>query len=493
MHRPAYLVCAIVGTCLTPHVDAQVEWTFLGDPQFYSSGAQVYVELPNGSVIGSFGQDTAPQEGTTDLLELSALGEPNVHVVDFDPAWHRLNPWTLKNENGYDLWVKPYSVDFEALGWGHMTLNEQFEVVDQTLITYPDNPQYAGVRLQASNGDVVFGGTGHYLGEPPTQTSFLLLERYTQDGELVVRRYHPSVGGVIRQIVETPEGYAIAFFNFGGFGPSGFGKVLRFDPAFNYLGGYALPDVNGNPSTAGQDSLLFTTGLYSMPSGNCIVAGYHDALDVPVWHAALMKLDMYGNFLGSIAPAPQNIRSESVQTIGLRALSDSTLLWCYYESDVNGEIASRYQIAVVDTNLNIVRNTTFHTGYPETAIDLFEVLPTSDGGYVISGTTAPIPVTTGIAYVAKINGSTGVVERLGPPSVALYPNPGTSFTVLWNEPALAGSTLHMYDAQGRSVERTMLRTDRTAVDAAAWSSGLYHYRITDRIGNVVQHGKWVRE
>jgi len=493
MARWEYWVLAFVGQCFSIHVEAQVEWTFQGNQQLYSSGAQVYFELPDGSVLGSFGQDTAPYEGTTDLLELSLFAEPTVHVVPFNSTWHFLNPWALSNDLGYDLWAKPYSSTFEELGWAHVTLDEQFEVVDQTLISYPENPQSAGVRLQASNGDVVFAGMGHLLGEPLGSTSYLLLERYTQDGELVIRMYHPSIGGLLRQVVETPEGYAIAFFNFGGFGPSGFGKVLRFDHEFNYSEGFALPDVNGNASAGGQDSLVYVTGLYTMPGGNTIVAGYHDAFDGPAWHAALMKLDVDGNYVAHIAPAPPNIRSGSVQGLGLRPLSDSTFLWCYYESDVNGEVASRYQIAVVDTNLMIPRNTTFDTHYPEAAIDLFEVLPTSDGGYVVSGTTAPIPITTGIAYVAKINGTTGVAERLAPPSVALFPNPGSAFTVQLNNPMLAGSTLQVFDAQGRYVQQITLCSDRTTVDATAWSGGLYHYRITDRTGKMVHQGKWMRE
>src|SRR5690606_21038152 len=80
------------------------------------------------------------------------------------------------------------------------------------------------------------------------------------------------------------------------------------------------------------------------------------------------------------------------QYMGLHPITDTTFLWCYFESDdPNDQVAYRYKLAVVDTNLNIVRNTTFETGFPRQMITLLGVLPTEDGGYVLSGVLVPLP------------------------------------------------------------------------------------------------------
>ncbi len=471
---------------------AQVQWSFEGDASFHGSSAYATIEKEDGGFVSGLALFTAPTEYTTDFMEFSAVGDFVTHQIPYDTSLRSVGPWIFADEDGFDLWIKPYNDAYEQNGWRHMSLNEAFEVIDETQIDIPGNP-WVGLNLsRGRNGDVIWAGGGRYGNEPWGQNTLFLLERYTQDGDLVQRRFFPAGGSVTRQVVETPEGYTAVCLYMNGIGPPGFGKLLRFDHEFNYVSGFALPDANGTPLEAGQDSLPLVTGLFPLAHGGSIISGYFDVF-WGTWQACLMKMDSLGNLVERINPTPSPIRSESLQTMGLRALSDTTFLWCYYESDAGGEAADRFKFAVVDTNLNILRMTTFETGYPEAYIDLLSVLPTSDGGYLVSGQVLHPPYTQGNAYVAKINGSTGVAERLGTNGITVYPNPGTSFTLQLGDRPYTGSMVQVYDPNGKCVVQERLLSDRTQVDAQGWASGLYLYRVVDQQGKAIHQGKWMRE
>ena len=178
-------------------------------------------------------------------------------------------------------------------------------------------------------------------------------------------------------------------------------------------------------------------------------------------------------------------------TEGLKPLADGTFLWVYEEAKY-ASLPSVNQFVKVGDDLNVLSRIVLDETDENNHVQILDATIALDGDLIVAGSKGPVGVRPQ-AYVAKINGMTGVVQRLGPPNITLYPNPGKEFTLQWNDPTLAGSTLQVCDAQGRNVQRMTLRTDQTAVDATAWSTGLYHYRITDRAGKIVQQGKWMRE
>lgn len=485
----ALMCLPVVGTY------GQVAWAYEDATQ--SSAALIYIEQPDGTLLGNRYISQLGGSQINDLLEFSSQGEATEHVIAWPVGWSLVASWLYPRETGYDAWAFVSADQLDQIGRAFVHLSSDFEITESVLHEFPDSLRLFGsVRTHTPNGGMAFVQFCANNQIDPSLIAYLRFEHYSPTGELLHLRHYPCTGGVIRQVVPTTDGFAVAFSSLSGLGPAGFGKVLRFDENLNYQNGFVLPDVNGAVQTPGQDSLLSITGLFPLRHGRSIVAGYYDyhpGADVYSWQASLLKLDSSGHLVARRDATPASFHSETLQTIGLRPLSDTTFLWCYFESDQMNEYGDRHKFVVVDTSLNVLQTTTFHTGFPEQVIDLLDVMRTADGGYVISGTISPAPFTGGRAYVAKIGGRTGLPEPLRGMALRCHPNPGSSFTLHWTGPAVPDARLSIHDAQGRSVHFGTLTTDDLVLtEAESWSSGLYTYRVTDKGGRLLQSGKWIK-
>jgi len=489
-HRSSALVCIAIALQGLGPAWAQISWTYL-NPDTTASSASGAIELSSGGfVMNLTTRGTEPFQLIPGLLQLSPDGDVVRQVlVDPDPDWKRLSYLIIEDtvNGGFDLLSRPLDANYNQLGWLHLKTDQDLNIIEQTTF-FDDDPWQMGLTLtKAENGDLMILGRAARLSQP--QATALMLQRLSPSGILQSIDMLPASDVFPRQFIETPDGYTVLFYSTS-LGPLGYAKVLRFDNSLNYINGFALPDVNGVPWMPGQDSSLFVTGMYGLPHGGSIVAGYYHPFDAN-WTAGLMRMDSLGNLEETLFPADPSIRSESDQFFGLRALSDSTFLWVYFESDAGLEIADRFKICVVDTNLNILRTTVLETNYPEGVMVLTSVVPTSDGGLLVAGGYGPLYDAS--AYVAKINGSTGLVEQLLTPAVHLYPNPGSAFTVQCDAPSISGADFQLFDTHGRLARQTTLQTDRTVIDANDLATGLYHYRVLDRKGQLIANGKWMRE
>jgi len=483
------LVALALGIQLTCPVPGQVSWTFL-DADTSGSSAVSTIELAGGGCIMYLPRSgQAAWEIIPNLLQLNADGNVIREAeLDLDTTWRRSGFFIFEDtiNGGFNLLGGALDANFNPLGWIHLRTDADLNIVEQTNFFEEDPWRIGGASTIAMNGDFMFLAEAARLSQP--QVKYLMLERWAPSGSLQSTNMIPVNNAFIRQFVETSEGYTALFYSTS-LGPPGYAKVLRFDNSLNYINGFALPDVNGVPWMPGQDSSLFVTGMYGLPHGGSIVAGYYDSFDAD-WAAGLMRMDSLGNLEETLFPADPSIRSESLP-FGLKALSDSTFLWVYFENDEGIELADRFKICVVDTALTILRTTILETDYPESTTYLTDVIPTQDGGYLVAGAKGPLGDVR--AYVAKINGSTGLVEQLLTPAVHLYPNPGSAFTVQCDAPSISGADFQLFDTHGRLARQTTLQTDRTVIDANDLATGLYHYRVLDRKGQLIANGKWMRE
>jgi PQQ-dependent dehydrogenase (s-GDH family) len=86
---------------------------------------------------------------------------------------------------------------------------------------------------------------------------------------------------------------------------------------------------------------------------------------------------------------------------------------------------------------------------------------------------------------------TDVQEEKKYRSVEVYPNPATSYFVIYNYSAEAGRTAELVDLNGRVVKRIITNGTATRVDTKGLLNGLYVLRITDVAGKTIKVEKLV--
>lgn len=80
-----------------------------------------------------------------------------------------------------------------------------------------------------------------------------------------------------------------------------------------------------------------------------------------------------------------------------------------------------------------------------------------------------------VDYVRIYGESTvsAVPNELAKPNFSLSPNPANTQLTIQSPPEAMGSSLIIYDAQGRTVRRLSIENERTTLDVSQWSTGMY--------------------
>ncbi len=100
------------------------------------------------------------------------------------------------------------------------------------------------------------------------------------------------------------------------------------------------------------------------------------------------------------------------------------------------------------------------------------------------------PPVGGRAYPQIIT-QTDVQENKKDKTIEIYPNPATSYFVIYNYKAEAGRTAELIDLNGRIIKRVITNSTATRVDVKGMVNGLYIIRITDAAGKVIRVEKIV--
>jgi len=294
--------------------------------------------------------------------------------------------------------------------------------------------------------------------------------------------------------VETDEGFMVLFITEVGLGPYGAAKVLRFDADFNYLGGFGLPDINGNGPVPGQDSIPREKGIVALADGGCLVAGEYNGFMTPNTYPILMKFAQDGTLLDTLNGAwrvgPQGSVGAGSVYLGLRTLDDGNFLWAYEEVQ-NSSVQSVNHFVTVDADLNILRHSILYGADDTTHVSIRGVAPTPDGGFFVTGVHFYGQYYNG--WCAKLRGSSVSVQEHSRTPLGIFPNPGITCTVVVPLEQAGNAVLTLSDAQGRTVSRTNFLGERAIIDGTALASGVYLYRVEDRTGTLLGSGKWVRD
>lgn len=155
----------------------------------------------------------------------------------------------------------------------------------------------------------------------------------------------------------------------------------------------------------------------------------------------------------------------------------------------HGTTGSDYWVVKLDATGNITWQKCLGGNGTE---DARTAVPTSDGGYIVAGTTINSPdgdVSTSAygdnhPWLVKLGGATGIGEWQSDFSFELYPNPANDRVVITG--ASAGAVLEITTLTGELVYNTVASGTTVTIATENWMNGMYLIRITNEKGSSVR-------
>lgn len=156
--------------------------------------------------------------------------------------------------------------------------------------------------------------------------------------------------------------------------------------------------------------------------------------------------------------------------------------------DFNGNMVSEQLYGFLcrtDSSGNVKWFNNYTGNYPnDTSAQnyLYDVSPTSDGGFVAAGSVAPTDTSTQDVWVIKVdsmgcfvpgcNGTLGVTTiHIGEPEFNIYPNPANDFIDV--ETNFKNCTVSVFDNLGKLVLKEKIIQNNTRFNLSNFSNGLY--------------------
>ena len=156
-----------------------------------------------------------------------------------------------------------------------------------------------------------------------------------------------------------------------------------------------------------------------------------------------------------------------------------------------------FYVAMLDGNMNIVGEIYYHN--EKRMVVPYSILVLPSGGCLVS--TAGKDRRTGEQQHAifKISKETllGIDEAhdAGFAVAIAYPNPGKD--ILNIRTALQNARVEFYDLNGRLMHSQRITENVTTIDAAAWPSGMYVWKVYTGVSTgsttLAETGKWIKE
>jgi hypothetical protein len=104
-----------------------------------------------------------------------------------------------------------------------------------------------------------------------------------------------------------------------------------------------------------------------------------------------------------------------------------------------------------------------------------------DGPYAYAGTDGLWNGTSSVSKAFTVNTVTGITsDEFKTPSISVYPNPVNTTALIWSPAEARGSSVFIYDLQGRLLKTMAIQSAETSVDMSGWAPGIY---LFEHIGN----------
>jgi len=232
----------------------------------------------------------------------------------------------------------------------------------------------------------------------------------------------------------------------------------------------------------------------STTSGDGNISGKHGADNQDYW---VLKLDATGNLAwqkclggtgsGTGAGSGNDIAYSVRQTTDGGYVVGGTVISADSTNDditgYHGHSGSDYWVVKLDGSGAISWEKSLGGQGTE---DARAAVPTSDGGYIVAGTTVYSPdgdVATPYygdnhPWVVKLGGVTGVEEMTNGFSFALYPNPADNMITISDAPV--GSTLRITDVTGTLVYSATISNAIQVVNTSGFANGIYMLQLIDK-------------
>lgn len=369
------------------------------------------------------------------------------------------------------------------------------------------NEEATSIAQTADGGYIVAGYTGsndgNLAGNPvPWYTEFWVV-KLDASGNIV---WQKAMGGsnydYATSVIPTADGgYAVTGYSqskdkdvtgthWGGSDPDVW--VVKLDASGNIVwqksyGG--SKEDHGNSIKQTSDGGYIIAGYTTSNDGN--VTGIHNSSNgtKDYW---IIKIDATGNLIWQkcLGGSGDDVAYSVVQTVdGGYAVAGTAASTTAVNGDISGYhggSGSDYWVVKLDTSGNITWQKAMGGKGSE---DARTIVQSSDGGYIIAGTTIGSPdgdvVAPGFSYgdnhlwVVKLETSgLNVRETDINSSFSIFPNPAKGSATIANLPS--GSIIKIFDMTGRTVFNITAKNNQEKIDTSNLANGVYVVQVTNK-------------
>lgn len=464
------------------------------------------VWTPNGMVLTCDHADPpfhAPYTGV--LIRLTATGTMIDERV-LAPAFSSVSPKALLTGPDQSVHViGNYAEHPDSLcGFFHYRCTPEGLVQDSTFIPAPSaQNSYVENATFMEDGSIIIGGTLGYTSENAVE--YFQLIKINELGE-VIADYSDGMSGfnlqITRDVIPYGDGLLVSTEHF----PDNPGQYHRFSSNLELLDEWDGQAPHPDPLHP-LDSIV-KAAMTLIPTGaNGYVVGGAFLVPNDQYSSAVYLADPGGTTLKVFVPHSTYYHDHSALFETIAAIDSTTFWFLSWENihlvgtsipyePVEPDVLHVYKL---DHELNVLCDFRLDGFSDSTHYFPTRIKTTPEGGFAILGGKKDMtdPNAHMQAWVQTFSTSDCVVgiDAHEPERTAMvFPNPGSDgFDVVLNGSGLNYGRITLFDARGAQVAEAMFNGSTGRLDCTAMPNGLYLYRITDRSGQPVAAGRWVKQ
>lgn len=389
-------------------------------------------------------------------------------------------------------------------GFFHYRCTPEGTVQDSTFIPAPSAlNSYVENATFLEDGTIIIGGTLGYTSENAVE--YFQLIKITELGE-VITHYSVGMSGfniqITRDVMPYRDGLLVSTENF----PEIPGQYHRFSSDLDLLGEWDGQAPHPDPLNP-LDSIL-KAAMTLIPTGaNGYLVGGAFLVPNDQYSSAVYLADSAGTTLKAFVPHSAYYHDHSALFETIAAIDSATFWFLSWENihlvgtsiPYEPEEPDVLHVYKLDHELNVLCEFRLDGFSDSTHYFPTRIKTSPDGGFVILGAKKDMTDANATmqAWAQKFDASdcnVGIEDHKSPMPAVIYPNPGsTGFEVVLSGQMPSVGQLTLHDARGVLVIEAMFSGSMGRVDCTDLPNGLYLYRITDRFGQLVATGRWVKQ